>query len=93
MIPTEAIVIVSTFGTRLVPRSMMAATPVPVATITSAVRSLLACNEFPQQVIDGFPESLHTGDCHDRDERHQQSVLHEILPVVTPDPAAERLYD
>src|SRR5581483_7628569 len=81
--PRAAIDRVRTLGTRRVRKSMTVAAP-PAKTMTaSAIGSDVLSNGLPEHVVDRVPDRRHGGDRDDRDQRHEQTVLEQILPVLT----------
>src|ERR1700674_4918817 len=81
--PQAASTTVRGLGTRRVHKSMAAPPPAPAATVARTMKSDGLANVLPEGRENGVTEQGDPGHCGDRDERGEQSVLHQILAFVS----------
>src|SRR5262245_10423780 len=72
---------VSAFGTRRVRRSIAAAVTPPPASVANTIRSDGLTNVSPEQVVNRLSQPADGADREDRDQRGEQAVLEQVLPV------------
>src|SRR5262245_13409168 len=87
--PMAASEAVSRFGMRLVRRSMIAAAPMPMAMIATTSASEDLCNGIPEHAADGLTDLRHRANGGQRDQRDEERILEEILPLVLAAPFRE----
>src|SRR4029079_19751202 len=79
--PVAAIRAVTTFGIRRVRRSIAVAISRPAASAAND-GSEIGGNGLSENIVDGVAKGRHRADREHRDQRHEQAILEQILPVV-----------
>src|SRR5206468_3740010 len=82
--PRAAMPRVSVFGTRRLQTSTTALAPPLAATAATTATSEILGNALPEHRVDGVPNLGHRGERDDRDQRHEEGVLEQVLPLVFP---------
>src|SRR5213593_103500 len=87
--PLAASSTVSGLGTRRVHRSIAAPAPAQAATVAITITSEGSANAAPEQVVACLADRGDARHREDRDQRGEESVFHQVLPLVSKDEASD----
>src|SRR5436190_1020197 len=88
--PLAARSTVSGLGTRRVHTSIAAPAPAPAATVAITIMSEGSANAAPEQVVDCLADRGDARHREHRDQRGEEPVFHQVLPLVSKDQASDR---